>query len=177
MQKLLAAGGGGLGGQDWDKGNLFELNEQEKTVIAKLTRHEKLRKIAQRLQNKIIFKAFSKWRDVYTSIPFDMEKIGMPVEQEMNLHDTISRSRNVSSALGGSGAEETLRAGKREREGGGGYNVADRDDKVLAALQGIWAKVDDLSRRFSHFEQEHETERQRQAGCQREPGPVRGLPR
>jgi hypothetical protein len=161
VQKLVAAGGGGLGGQDWDKGNLFELNEQDKKVIAKLTRHEKLRKIAQRLKNKIIFKAFSKWRDVYTWIPFDMEKIGMSVEQEINLH---AISRSGSSALGGTGAEETLRAGKREKEGGRGYNVADRDDKVLAALQGIWAKVDDLSRRFSHFEQELETERQRQAG-------------
>jgi hypothetical protein len=88
------------------------------------------------------------------------EEIGRPVEQESILLGAFELLRGeVVEALtrGGTGS-----GGIWERESaaaqsiGLGFRAADRDDKVLTALQGIQATVDDLSQRFSHFEQVRE---------------------
>jgi voltage-gated sodium channel len=163
VEMFVTADGGGFGGQNWETGAVFELNEDEKKAIKDVTSKHKLRKIAKRLWNKRTCLAFAQWRKA-AGFPLDMEN-GIPAGGF-----SYSEKRRLTHS-GGSQREtecqktDFLRAGESSRSLGGGggrgeFSGADRDGKVLVALQGIQATVDNLSERFSRFEKEREAERQ-----------------
>jgi voltage-gated sodium channel len=147
VEMFVAADGGGFGGQNWTTGAIFELNEDERKAIRDVTNKHKLIKIAKRLWNKRTALTFALWREAAGFLLED----GIPA-------GGLSYSEKRRLTQFGEKGESSRSCG--ERGGGAGLSEADRDDKVLAALQGIQATVDNLSERFSQFEKEHEAERQ-----------------